>query len=69
MSHITDQSTETLLRELDMADMATAVTKGHKLKRWIAYRSAILAELTKRNPVSPETAALTDDELLKELTQ
>lgn len=69
VTHIADLPTETLKAELERADLATAVCPKRQRRQWIAYRSALLAEITRREPVSPETAAMSDDDLLRELSK
>jgi hypothetical protein len=65
--HIQDLPDDVLLAEYDRADIATAVCPKRQRRKWVAYRSAILAELCRRRPVSAEADSMSDDELMREL--
>ena len=44
-----------------------ALTRGATRRKWAKYRKNCLALLHATNPVDPEIAAMTDDELLAAL--
>ena len=58
---------QAIFAEIDRAALAMALTRGAARRKWAKYRKNCLALLHATNPVDPETAAMTDDELLAAL--
>ena len=56
-----------ILAEYDRAGVAMTLTRGAARRKWATYRKNCWRMLVQLTPVDPETAAMTDDEILAEL--
>lgn len=61
-----EQQESALARELDTCDAALALSP--RSRRWRRYRAQVWAALLQVRPLDPETAALSDDDLMRELS-
>jgi len=55
--------------DLGLCDIGLAVTRGKLRLRYASHRKACMAAIAELAPIDPETAAMTDDELLAALTE
>lgn len=57
-----------LVTELNKADIALAIGFSAKeTRKWKAYRKAIKAEIARLDPIDPEIAAMSDEDLVAAL--